>query len=117
MHKKVLYNKATSGESGLKYKSREELAPRNFLKGYLSDPPLYGLRGNEFKNYTELIEFLKGYSSRLKVSKSSISKLRNRRMVYRGVPRTPETLAFVAYVESKLDGFRREEFMSDKVTY
>lgn len=110
LHHKKPYNKMSSTLTGNKYKRYSDLAVRNFIKGLLSNPVLYNLGGLEFKDYASIIEFVKGYDGGVKISKQSISNLKNRQMVIKSVPRLPETEAFVKYVKDRYPAFNETEF-------
>lgn len=110
VHRVNLYNKQTSVLSGNKYKDNTDLAVRNFLKGVLSKPPKYNIREDEFGGYDELIRFIKNYDGNLKVSKSSLSNLKNRRNIIKLVSRTKESVKFVEYVKLRIKDFNEEEF-------
>jgi hypothetical protein len=110
MYKQRTYNKESSIRSGNKYKDYTELAVRNFIKGLLSKPVMYNLEGT-LNSYTEIIEFIKEYDNNIKVSKQSISNLKNRKMIFKSVPRTKDTLRFVEYVKSKIERFDDRNFL------
>lgn len=100
-----------------KYRSYIEVGVRNFIKGYLAKEPCFGLKGTEFKGYKELISFIYGFdqSDGVKVSKSSVSHLKSRRLILRPVPRTQQNIDFVRYIVSKIPYFSTESFL--KITY
>jgi hypothetical protein len=113
-NKQSIYSKGTSTSSGNKYKSYIDLAVRNFLRGLLSNPPLYNLN-NVLMSYSELIEFVHGYDDKIKISKSSISNLKGRKMIIKTVPRTKETMKFIDYVKIKFPEFDDVSFFAGKV--
>lgn len=108
IHKLRNYNKSTTKLTGKNYKSYIDLGIRNFIKGCLNDPPAYNL--TKFKDYASLIEYIKSYKPDYKISKSSISHLKNRKVAVKGVPKTPETLAFVEFVKLKNPSFDEATF-------
>ena len=104
LHKQSLYNKTSSALTGNRYKDYTDLAIRNFIKGLLSNPVKYNLDNNLDNNltdYTEIIDFVKGFNPKMKITKPSISNLKNRKMIFKSVPRTKETIKFVEYVKTK----------------
>jgi hypothetical protein len=111
IHKIKLYNKETTALSSNTYKDYSDLAIRNFIKGLLSEPRLYNL-DDSLKTYSDIIEFINGYKGSKKITKSSISHLKNRKMVFKPVPRTKETLEFVKYVKGKYKDFNEEDFLA-----
>lgn len=108
LHKSRLYNKSSNILSGNKYKDYSDLAVRNFIKGLLSDPPKYNLPSQS--NYTDIIRFIKQFDSEIKVTKQSISNLKNRKTILKNVPRTKETLQFIEYVKTKYPNFDEKAF-------
>ena len=89
------------------YRSYIEVGVRNFIKGYLSKSPCFGLKGNEFANYGLLIQFINGFnqSKGIKISRQSVSQLKNRCVITKPVPRTEDNIAFTDYVQSVLPYF------------
>ena len=104
-----IYNKHTSTLSGNKYKNYTDMAIRNFLKGLLSDPQQYNLK-TKVERYSELIDFIKNYDNNVRISKQSLSNLKNRPITFKPVPYNKETLKFVEYVKTKYKEFNDEEF-------
>ena len=82
-----VYNKNTtkSGLSKTVYKHYLDLAVKNFIKGYLNIEPLFGLQGNEFKNYKEMIDFILTYepAKHIRISSQSISNLKHRKLIFK----------------------------------
>lgn len=112
-----IYNRETSlsnVQSRGKYKSKIELAIRNFVKGILSNPTMFNLGVNPFKNYAEILEYLNSYPNKgnLKMTKDSLSKLRNRKLIFKIVPKTKDTLLFVDFVKIKFPSFDEESFFT-----
>lgn len=80
--KVVPFNKTNRNKTNTKYKTGLEVAVRNFIKAYYSNNEKFGLLGVEFKYAKDLIAFISGDESTkgIKVSRYSISKLKNRRL-------------------------------------
>jgi hypothetical protein len=95
------------------YRSYSEVGVRNFIKGYLSSPPCFGLKGNEFKYYSDLISFVYCHykTNEVKLSRQSISNLRSRQLILRPVPKTKENKSFAYYLKSKIEYFDVESFL------
>lgn len=76
------FNKNNTNRSQTRYKTNIEVAVRNFIKAYYSTNNKFGLKGNEFRYIKDLISFINGISSSkdIKISTTSISKLKNRNM-------------------------------------
>ena len=115
------YNKIDSNRSRSGYKTYLEMGVRNFIKGYVAKEPLFGLRGDEFKSYSELITFISDFKStkcvnvKLRLSKQSISNLKMRKVLGRPTPRTPENLEFVEYLKEKIPHFIHEAFIHKRM--
>lgn len=77
------FNKNNANKTVTGYKSKIEIAVRNFIKGYYSKNNTFGFKGDEFKNYKDIITFINGDKSTqgVKMSLSSISKLKNRKVI------------------------------------
>lgn len=108
LHKTRVYNRYTTKAGTSVYKSFKELAVRNFIKISLTNPIDFNL--TPFENYSSLIEFIKGYDPMYRVTKSSLSHLKNRKLILKSVPKTNETLAFIAYVLVKFPDFKVNDF-------
>jgi len=92
-------------------KDYTDLAIRNFIKGLLSIPTKYNLV-NDFKSYSEIIDFIKNYKRNIRISKTSLSNLKNRKMVIKAVPRTNETERFTEYVKTRYKNFDDKTFFA-----
>lgn len=108
VHKRSVYSKVTSASGNSKYKNYEDLAIRNFIKAVLKDPPSHGLES--FDSYSDLIEYIREYKPSYKISKSSLSNLKTRKVVLKGVPRNPDTLAFAGYIGIRFKSFDEKSF-------
>ncbi len=112
LNKTTSYNRLSSTPSSKVYKSSVELAVRNYIRGLYADPPMYGLN-NDFENYRELIDFIHCYDKNIKVSKDSISKLKNRKTIPKLVPRTPESSMFINYIKTRHCSFDEDLFFME----
>jgi hypothetical protein len=110
LHKTRIYNKNLNSLSTNTIKKYEDLAIRNFIKVYFNFPKEYGLNGDEFSNYAAIINFVKEFKPNYKISKSGISSLRNRKLIFRPTPRMKDTTSFVDYVKTKYPEFKANEF-------
>jgi hypothetical protein len=104
------YNKETSGSSGNAYKGTKDKFVRSFLKGLLHTPPRFNLI-NDFSGYAEIISYLKEFDPTIKLTKSGISHLKNRKMIFRSVPRNAESLKFVDFIKLKYPEFDVDSFL------
>lgn len=107
------YTPMTQTSRGIKYKDKTELAVRNFLKGLLAEPVLYRLV-NDFENYSAIIDYIRKYNPKIKISQSNLSHLKNRNTVVKIVPRNNETILFVDYVKIRFPDFDDEAFFNAK---
>ena len=75
----------------------------------------YGIPQNVFKNYKSLIDFIYKHQPALevKITPSSVSKLKNRDTISRAVPRTVENEAFIDYVKSHISSFEVDRFFRE----
>jgi hypothetical protein len=78
-----------------KYYDYTDLAIRNFIKGVLNGD--YG-ENIKFDNYEAMIKFIKGYKPGFRISKSSISNLKNRPIIFKSIPLTEDVIKFRDYV-------------------
>ena len=104
------YNQRTSVKTDTKYKNYSDIAIRNFIKGIYSKPPIYSGIADSFKDYSSLIAFIKVFDTKFKISKQSISNLKNRKIIHKQVPRTDETISFVNYIKMKFPDFNESLF-------
>lgn len=88
----------------LRYENYDDLVIRNFVKGLLESR----FDGVKFKNYNEVVDFVKGYRQDFRISKQSISNLKNRGFIFKNVPNRAETLEFVKFIQSKFPHFKTE---------
>jgi len=98
-----------------KYRSYLEVGVRNFIKGYLAKEPCFGLKGTEFKTYGEIIHFICGFTHAkcIKISRQSISQLKQRRLILRPVPKTEENKMFALYIATLIPYFDVNSFLKD----
>lgn len=106
--KSVAYAKTTSIRMGNKYHKTNELVYRNFVKALLNNE--LNLDLNQFKNYKEIVEFVKIYWPDSKISTNYIAQLK-RRGNYVKVPRNDFSLGFVDYVKERFPNFDSENFL------
>jgi len=104
------YNQRTSVKIDTKYKNYSDIAIRNFIKDIYSKPPIYSGIAESFKDYSSLIAFIKGFDTKFKISKQSISNMKNRKIIHKQVPRTNETISFVNYIKMKFPDFNESLF-------
>jgi hypothetical protein len=112
-----VYNKVLTKRGNKTYKNVLESAVRTFIKGLLQEKPLFGLEiyRDKFKTYRDIINFVKdcGVTS-IRLTNSSISHLKNRKINIKLVDRTDEIEEFVKKLKSKLPMFREEDFYKSK---
>jgi len=105
----ILHRKQNSVSIDNRYKDYTDLAIRNFIKGLFSTPTKYNLT-NDFKNYSEIVDFIKDYKRDARVSRHSLYKLKVRRIIIKHVPRTKETERFVEYIKTRYKNFDDNAF-------
>jgi hypothetical protein len=112
----VPYNKTNTNRTGSTYKSSLEIGVRNFIKAVYSTNEKFGLKGKEFRYIHELISFIYGFEStkHIKISLNSVSKLKNRNIIMKPVPRSRKNVAFCKYIKERFPEFREDLFLKPK---
>jgi hypothetical protein len=111
------YNKLDSRRVASVYKSFLEIGVRNFIKACVAKEYYFGLKGDEFNCYNDLIAFINDFKSTrardltLRLTKQSISNLKHRKLIWRSTPRTPENVAFSEYILTRIPHFKVNEFL------
>jgi len=99
------------------YKSYIETSVRSFVKACISkdNDKRYGIPMDMFDSYSDIIEFVYNHEPArdVKLTLSSISKLKNRNTIPRAVPRTPENENFINYVKQNIKHFNSELFFKE----
>jgi hypothetical protein len=112
------FNKNNANKALTGYKSGLEIGVRNFIKAYYSKNETFGLKGTEFKYVKDLINFINGSMStklkkdKIKISISSVSHLKRRKLFHRPVPKTDENIRFAAYIKLRFPHFNEELFLT-----
>ena len=117
MYKNKLYGKHTSVlQSVKKYKNKEEMVIRNFLKGLLSTPPKFNLNRRVLLGYKDIVEYMLSYNPSLKITVSSLAYLKhsNKEGSLLPVKKTNQSESFVKFVKLKFKDFDVEEFYGEK---
>lgn len=111
VYKNKIYGRYTSvANNANKYRKNEEIAVRNFIKGYLNPTPLFNLKHGEFLSYKELLDYVKCYNPSLRISESSISNYKSKKFKIMKLQKTTETEAFVKYVKVRFKDFDETSF-------
>lgn len=110
--KKKTYGKFLSGGVvGLnKYKSKDEIAVRVFVKGLVSSPPKFNLPTDVFLSNIEVVEYIKLYNPGIKMTPDRVSRYKSLVLKHGKIQKTKQTEAFVAYVLQKFPMFDAESF-------
>ena len=102
---------------GKGYKTYLETAVRAFIKACLSSiiSDRFGIPIGFFKDYQSIIDYIHLYepAREVKLSLSSISKLKNRSTIGRAVPRLKETESFVNYIKIVFKDFDDDRFFRE----
>ena len=78
------YGKYINSGKGLrKYRGKDEIAVRNFLKALLSTPPLFNLSRDGFYSIESIIEFIHCFNPSIKLTKSGLGVLQQRVKSYK----------------------------------
>ena len=114
MYKTKLYGKFSGVSTGLnKYNNTEEIVVRTFLKGLLANPPKFNLQPDAFLEYKDIIDFVKRYNPSLKISLSSLSNYKHRKVKILKLSKTKESEAFLSYVKLNLKDFDEKSFYNE----
>lgn len=115
---KPVYKKGFLESQSKKYHTYIETGVRGFIKAILSKDNRYGIPKDAFKSYQDIIDFIKGYepAREVKLSLSSLSKLKNRNAITRTVPRIPVNEAFINYVKQTFINFDDDRFFKELST-
>ena len=111
MHKVKIYNKNTSGLNSNIYKDYTDLAIRNFIKCLVTGENLFNL-DNRLKTYSDIINFIKSYKPNKNITKQSISNLKNRKVPFKSIPLTSDTVDFANYIKRTFENFDIEGFLN-----
>lgn len=108
----IPFNKNNTNRAKTTYKSKTDLVVRNFVKAYYCTNEKFGLKRTEFRFAKDLINFINGIVStkEIKLTVKSISNLKNRRLIWKQVPRTKETELITNAIKSHLPYFRDDLF-------
>jgi hypothetical protein len=69
VYKQKLYGKFLSINTQKSvYKNIEEIAIRNFIRGLVSTPPLYNLPVAAFDSIVEILDFIKRYDAKTRIT-------------------------------------------------
>ena len=101
---------ANLGVGGTKYLKPVELAVRNFVKGLLSEPPMFNLHRVGLESNQKIVDFIHRFNPEIKITVNSISLLKNRSIKWKCVPRLKETEEFGGYIKQNIDSFNPELF-------
>ena len=66
------------GGSGNRYRHPVELAVRNFVKGLLTEPPMFNLHRVGLESNQKIVDFIHRFNPSLKITVNSIALLKNR---------------------------------------
>lgn len=114
---KPVFTKGFVVSQSKSYKSYIETSVRAFVKACLSNNlnNRYGIPFDAFKSYKSIIEFIHKHepARTVKLSLSSMSRLKNRNSISRTVPRTIENESFVSYVKENINLFESERFFKE----
>jgi hypothetical protein len=109
--KSRVYHKASQvGNSNIKYRSNLDLAVKSFINGLFTNA--YNVKTNKFRQYSDIVEFVKGYKSTYKISENNIALIKFRSINYKKLPIDSDVLGFVDYVKSKYPNFDSDKFLS-----
>jgi hypothetical protein len=97
-----------------RYKNNEDLVVTNFIKGLLSEPPMFKLHRNGLESYKAIVEYIKEFNPARKISPQSIALLKNRSIKWKSVPKDTSSEEFVKYIKIKFIDFDEESFFRER---
>jgi hypothetical protein len=109
--KSVKYSKNIQNISS-RYKSKKEVLFRNFLKALLNDE--LNLNSNLFKNYRDIVDYIKDYDSSYSISENYIAQLKRRgnfvKVPYNVGKKSKDLFieGFITYVLIKFPDFNKD---------
>jgi hypothetical protein len=105
------YSRFSNFESKVtRYNKTEDLAIINFVKGLVSEPPMFNLHRVGLEKNKNIINLLKEYNPSIKLTEESISNLKRRSIKLKSVPRIKQTEDFVTFIAKKFKEFDKESF-------
>lgn len=108
---KSSYERTLPQQSSKRYKSYLELGVRNFVKAlYKND---LKLTSSVFKNYDDLISFIEAFNihdKKYSINANTLSHLKRRQNTRVSVPKTSETIDFVAHIKTIFPMFDEKGF-------
>ena len=102
------YSNFSSGV--LKYKSKEDLAINNFLKGLIAEPPMFNLHREGLKTNKAIIDYLLQYDPNIKINENNLKNLKRSTITKKSVPRLQECENFIEFVKIKFNQFDEVNF-------
>jgi hypothetical protein len=67
---------------------------------------------HEFKNYNDIVKYINNYDKSIKITKQSISNLKNRKLIQKQIPKNEDTLRFINYLKIKFPNFNDDYFFT-----
>lgn len=104
------YNSFTSVSYNKTYKKQIEVPVLNFVKGLLTEPPLFNLHRVGLETYALIEEYIKTFNPGININPMKIARLKHSSLMLRTVPKTRESESFVKYLRIKFKDFDEELF-------
>ena len=105
--KTVMYTKNLSNSLSGRYKRDIDLASRNFVRALLNNE--LNLDKSNFKNYSQIVEYLKDYNDQISINENSIALLKRRSYLVK-IPKTEASKAFIAFIKQRFPNFDEDNF-------
>jgi hypothetical protein len=111
VYKQKLYGKFLSINTQKSvYNNIEEIAIRNFIRGLLSTPPLYNLPLAAFDSIVEILDFIKRYDAKTRITVNMLQHWKRRGVKWMPIARSVESEKFINFVKSTFQSFDVEGF-------
>lgn len=108
--KAQVYHKVSQvGITNLKYRSNIDIAVKAFISGLFTEA--YGVKMNKFKQYRDIVDFIKVHIPTYKLSENNIALIKHRSVNYHKIPVDPEVEEFARYVKTKYPKFNISKFL------
>ena len=114
LHKTSLYSPFSIGVGKKVYTKHVDVAILNFIKGLLTDPPMYNLTRDGLETYPKISEYITQFNPSLKIKTGNIARLKLSLLTFKTVPKTKQSIEFINYVKIKFPNFDEETFYRSK---
>lgn len=105
-------NSTSSNSYNNTYKDMTDIMVRNFVRCLLSNE--MNLDKNYFKNYAEIVDFIKKYDNNIRISTNIIAQLKRRIPRPKKLIKNQSSIKFIDYILETFPNFDVDKFLGDK---